>query len=133
MVLAHVRPAHVLGQSGGGGLLAGEVRGRLLAVTHRERGVFVKCARLLHHLDQLANRHLPEHVASAVRLLHVLGQQAGVGLADLRERFAGDEVDDLVKLEALVRLAPAENGNLDHINVFGMFPGGRPLRLQCHW
>jgi hypothetical protein len=41
-------------------------------------------------------------------------------------------VDDFVKLEAFVGLAPAENGNLNHINIFGM-PGGRPVRLQCHW
>ena len=39
---------------------------------------------------------------------------AAVGPADLGEHLAGGEVDDLVDLQALVRLAPAQDGNVDH-------------------
>jgi len=36
------------------------------------------------------------------------------GLTHLGERFAGDEVDDFIELEALVGLTPAKDRNLDH-------------------
>ena len=37
-----------------------------------------------------------------------------VGLADLGDRFAGDEVHDLVDFQRFVRLAPTEDGNVEH-------------------
>ena len=37
-----------------------------------------------------------------------------VGLADLGDRLAGAEVQDLVGLERLVGLAPAQDGNVEH-------------------
>ena len=83
--------------------------GRLLAVAHRQRGVQIQIGGLLHHPDQLADRNLGQHVAGALRVAHVAAEQAGVGLADLGQRLAGDEMDDVVLLEARVRLAPAQN------------------------
>ena len=85
-----------------------------MAVAQGKRGVFVKLARFLHDGHKLTDGDLAKHVAGALRFLHVPGQQTGVGLAHLRERFTGNKVDHLVEFEALVRLAPAEDGNLDH-------------------
>src|SRR2546429_4458769 len=85
-----------------------------MAVTHGKRGVFVKLARFLHDGHELRDGDLAKHVAGALRFLHVPGQQTGVRLAHLRERFTGDKVDHLVEFETLIRLAPAEDGNLDH-------------------
>ena len=55
-----------------------------------------------------------QHVAGALRLAHVALNQPAVGAADARDRLAGREVDDLVDLDARVRLAPAEHGNVQH-------------------
>ena len=59
------------------------------------------------HLQQVADGDLAEHVAGALGVAHVALDQAGVGPADLGQRLAGGEVDDLVDLQALVRFAPA--------------------------
>jgi hypothetical protein len=114
MVLAHVGLAHVLGQAGGGGLLAREISRRLFAVAHRQRGVAVKVRGLFHNLNQLAAGNFAQDIAGAVGALHVFGEQAGVRLADLSERFAGNKVDDLIEVHALIRLAPPKDRNLHH-------------------
>ena len=114
MVFRHVGRAHVFGQTGRGGLLAREIGRRLLAVPHGQGGVAIEVGRLLHQLDQVAARDFAEHVAGALRFFHVPGEQTGISLAHLGECFTCDEVDDLVEFEALVRLAPAKDGNFDH-------------------
>ena len=114
MVFGHVGLAHVFRQASGGGLLAREVGGGLLAVAHRQRSVAVEIGGFLHHLDEVAAGDFAKHIASARSPLHVLGEQARIGLAHVRERFTRDRMNDLVKLEAFVRLPPAEDGNLDH-------------------
>ena len=114
VVLRHVELAHVLGQAGGRGLLAREVVGRLRAVAHRQRGVAVEVGGLLEHLGEFLDGDIAEHLAGARSLADVLGEQAGVGLAHLGESLAGVEVDDLVVVNALVGLAPAQDRNFNH-------------------
>ena len=114
MVLRHVRLAHVLGQTGRGRLLPGEIIRRLRAIADREAAVLVEVRRFLHHGDQFAARDLAQRLAGALRPAHVLGEQAGVGLAHPCQRLARDEMDDVVQLHAGVRLAPPKNGNIDH-------------------
>ena len=98
-------------------MLAREVGGGLLAVAQRQRSVAVEISGLLHHLDELAAGDFTKHIAGALRPLHVFGEQTRVCLAYLRQNFTRDRVNDLVELDAFVRLPPAEDGNLDH-NVF---------------
>ena len=74
----------------------------------------VELAGLLHACEQVVDRDLAQHVARGLRVAHVALDQAAVGPADLGQHLAGREVDDLVHFQALVRLAPAEDGNVDH-------------------
>ena len=69
----------------------------------------IQLAGLLDPLDQLVAGNLAQHVARPLRLAHVALQQAAVGLADLGDRLAGDEVHDLVDFQRVVRLAPAQD------------------------
>ena len=114
VVLLHVELAHVLGQAGRGRLHARELVGRLRAVAERQLGLGVEFAGLLHHLQQVRDRDLAQHVAGPLGVAHVALDQPAVGPADLGQHLAGGEVDDLVGLEALVRLAPAQDGDVDH-------------------
>ena len=66
VVLLHVEPAHVLGQAGGRRLHAGELVGRLRAVAQRQLGLGVEFAGLLHHLQQVGDGDLAQHVAGAL-------------------------------------------------------------------
>jgi hypothetical protein len=114
MVFGHVMPAHVFGQTGRRGLLAGKIRRRLLPIAHGQSGVAIKIGGLLHDLHQFATWNLAQNIAGALHLLHVFGEQTWVGLADLSQRFTGHEMDDLVEFEAFVGLSPAEDGNFYH-------------------
>ena len=107
VVLFHVEFAHVLRQTGGGGLLAREIVGRLLAVTERQSGVEVQVAGLLHHLDKILDRNLTEQFSRTIGLAHVAREQAGIGLAHLGQHLACAVMDNLIRLEALIRFAPA--------------------------
>ena len=60
-----------------------------------------------------ANRNLPQDVAGLLSRPHVAADDAAVGLADLGDRLAGDEVLDLIDFERLIRLAPAEGGDFE--------------------
>ena len=104
----------MFGEAGGGRLHAGELIGRLRAVAEGQFGGGIKVAGLLHHLHQVGDGNLAEHVAGALGEAHVAFDQCRVGPADLGEDFAGDEVNDLVGLEALVRFAPTEHGDVKH-------------------
>ena len=77
------------------------------ALAYRSPAFFIIC-------EQLLDGDLAQHVAGPLGVAHVALDQAAVGPADLGEHLAGGEVDDLVDLEALVRLAPAEDGDVDH-------------------
>src|SRR5262249_53323531 len=50
----------------------------------------------------------------ALGVAHVALDEAAVGPADLGQRLAGREVDDLIDIEALVRLAPAGYRDVKH-------------------
>jgi len=117
VVLLHVELAHVLGQAGGGRLHPGELVGRLGPVAQRQLGLGVQLAGLLHHLEQVADGDLAENVAGPLGVAHVALDQGRVGPPDLSQHLAGGEVDDLVRLQALVRLAPTEHGDADHVTV----------------
>ena len=88
--------------------------GDCCAVAQRQRGVQIQLAGLLHPLDQFVAGNFAQRVAGLAGLAHVALQQAAVGLADLGDRLAGDEVHDLVDFQRLVRLAPAQNRNVEH-------------------
>ena len=74
-------------------------------------GLGVQLAGLLDHLEQVRDRDLAQHVAGPLGVPHVALDQAAVGPADLGDRLAGGEVNDLVDFQRLVRLAPAEDGD----------------------
>ena len=114
MVLGHVELAHVLRQARGGGLLPREIVRGLFAIAQRQGGIEIQVARLLRHLNEVWNGNFPQRVASALGFLHILGEQTGIGLADLGELFTRTEMDDLIHFQAFVRLAPTENRYLDH-------------------
>ena len=102
----------MFGQPGRSGLLAREIVGRLDAVAHRQGRVFVKPGGFLHHADKVADGNFAEHVAGALRLANVFGEQTGNGLAHPGERFARGKVNDVIDLEARVRPAPAQHRNV---------------------
>ena len=83
MVLLHVELGHVLGQTGGCGLLPREIVGRLLAVAQRQSGAQIEVRRLFHHVDQIGNRDFAQYLAGSMCLAHVAGEQTGVGLSHL--------------------------------------------------
>jgi hypothetical protein len=58
----------------------------------------------------------PQHIAGALGEAHVALDKPAISAADLSGHLAGVEVHDLVEVEALVRLAPAGNGNVEHWN-----------------
>ena len=97
----------MLRQTGGGGLLAREIVGRLLAIAERQRGIEVQVAGLLHHLDKILDRNLTEQFSRTIGLAHVAREQAGIGLAHLGQHLTCAVMDDLIRLEALIRFAPA--------------------------
>src|SRR5262249_41259157 len=99
---------------GGGRLHAHELLGRLGAVSQGQLGLGVEVGRLLHHLQQLARGDVAQDLAGPAGVAHVALDEAGVGPADLGAHLGADEVDDLVHVEALVGLAPAEDGDVDH-------------------
>src|SRR5205807_170015 len=47
-------------------------------------------------------------------MAHIALDQAAIGPADLGERLAGCEMDDLVDVHALVWLAPTHYGDMNH-------------------
>ena len=94
--------------------MAGEFVGRLLAVAHGKRVVQIQIGRFLHQANQFRNWNLGKNLARARREPHVTAEQAGVGLADSGQRLAGDEMHDGILIEAGVRLAPAQNGQIQH-------------------
>jgi hypothetical protein len=112
IVLLHVRRAHVLGQAGRGRLLAGEFLRRLLAVAHRQRGVEIEVGRLLDPFDQVVAGDRPQHLARPLAEPHVALEQARVGLRDLGDRLAGDEVRHRVGFERFVGFAPTQDGKV---------------------
>jgi hypothetical protein len=95
-------------------LLTREIVGRLHPVAHGQCGVPVKIRGLLHHFDEVAAGNLAEHIAGALRLANVFGEQAGIGLAHFGEGFARRKVNDVIDLEARVRPAPAQHRNIYH-------------------
>ena len=95
-ILLHVGLAHVLGQAGGGRLLAGELVGRLLAVADRQGAVKIQLAGFFDPLDQFFAVNFAQGLAGDAGLAHVALQQPAVGLADFGDRLAGHEVDDRV-------------------------------------
>ena len=102
------------GKPGGRRLHAHELIGRLRAVAQRQLGLGVQVGRLLHHVEQVLDGDLAQHVAGPLGEAHVALDQAAVGPADLGQHFAGVEVDDLVEVQALVGLAPTGHGNVQH-------------------
>ena len=111
--LLHVLPAHVLGQAGGRRLVPHEIVGRLASITGRELGRHEQIGCLRGPADQFLDRDLPKHVPGPVCFSHVPGDHPADGLADFRQRLPGDEVDHLVHLQALVGLAPAQDGKMN--------------------
>src|SRR5439155_9384110 len=79
-----------------------------------QRGIFEQLAGLLHDFDEIAARDFAQHIAGALGFLDVLGEQAGIRLADLGQRFTSDKMNDVIDFEARVRLAPAQNRNVYH-------------------
>src|SRR5262249_33161417 len=57
----------------------------------------------------------------ALGVAHVALNQAAVGPADLGEHLAGGEVDDLIDVQTLVRLAPTQDGDVYHGKAPGAF------------
>ena len=112
MVLRHVRLAHVFGQPGRGRLLPREVAGRLHSITQRQGRVFVKISRFLHHADEVAAGEFAQHIAGALCLANVFGDQTGIGLAHFGQRFAGNKMNDVINVEARVGPAPAQHRNV---------------------
>ena len=112
-VLLHVAGTHVLGQAGGGGLHAAELGGILCSVAERQRRVLVEVSRFHGHLAKLLDAELAEDVTRFVGLAHI-HLDAAVGLMHGGERFTRLEVDDFVLLHRLIRLAPADHGNVEH-------------------
>src|SRR5262249_7147592 len=108
-VLLHVRAAHAFGQAGRRRLRADELAGRLPAVAHRQRAGGVEPARVGDARDQLVDGHAAKHLARARRLAHVTMHESRIRATDLGDRLARREMDDRVDVDAVVRLAPAEN------------------------
>src|SRR5262249_16484832 len=95
-------------------LHASELIGRLGAVAQGQLGLGVEFAGLFDLLHEVLDGDLAEDVAGALGVAHVLAEHGGHGAAPLGDGLAGVEVDDLVRLAALVGLAPAEDGDVDH-------------------
>ncbi len=47
-------------------------------------------------------------------MAHIALDQARIRSANLRQRLAGLKMNDLVDVHALIRLAPTQNGNVNH-------------------
>src|SRR5262249_37306979 len=101
-------------QAGGRRLHAHELVGGLGAVAQGQFGVDVEVGGLLDPGEDLLDGQLSQGVAGPPGQAHVLGDQRGVGPADLGQHLPAVEVDDLVDLDALVGLAPAEDGDVQH-------------------
>jgi hypothetical protein len=114
MILLHVGLAHVFRQTGTGGLLAGEIVGRLFSITHMESSVQIQVGRLFHHVDQLGNRNGRKDFPGSMREPHVTAEQASVGLAHFGKRLASDEMRDGVLFEARIWLAPTQYRKIQH-------------------
>ena len=108
-VLLHVGPAHPLGQARARRLGARELLGRLRPIAHRQRRVHVELAGVADAGDEIVNRNLAQHLASARRLAHVAPDQPAVGTTDPGDRLAGREVNHVVHFHARVRLSPTKN------------------------
>ena len=108
----------MFGQSGRGRLHADKLIGRLRAVAERQLRLRVQIGRFLNHLKQIGDGKAAQQFAGAVRMAHVALDESRIGAADLGQRFAAGEVDHLVHVQALVRLAPTKNGDVNH----GWFP-----------
>ena len=92
---------------------------RLGAVSQGKGRGQIEFGRLLARFDQRGNRDLAEQVPRPLLLAEVHLNQAAVGLMDGAQRLAGLEVDDRILLEALVRFAPAQNGDFNHGRILG--------------
>ena len=114
-IFLHVRPAHPLGQPRARRLRPHELVGRLAAVAHRQRGIHIQLARLAGARHQLGDRNLAQHLTRPRRLAHVALNEPAVGAAHARDRLARREVRHLVDVDARVRLPPAQNGKVKHV------------------
>ena len=120
VILLHVALGHVDRQAGTGRLGDREILRALAAVTHGERAFQVQVGRFLEPIDQIFARELPQGVAGLLGFAHVALHEPAVGLIDLRQRLAGDEVHDFIAVHGLVRLAPTQNGKMNHsVLLFG--------------
>ena len=112
VILLHIGPAHMLGQTRGCGLSPHKFIGRLSAIAQREFGVHVEFACLFDLLDEVIHRDSAERAPRPVGLSHVSLDQAAVRAAHFSDRFAGREMDYLIDVHAGVGLSPPQYRNI---------------------
>ena len=111
---SHVGSAHLLGQTCARRLRPGELVGILRTITHRERRRHVELAGIGDARDELVGWNVAKYLACASGLPHIALHEAAVSAADLRDGLARREVHHVIDVDAGIRLAPAEYGNLQH-------------------
>jgi hypothetical protein len=85
--------------------------------------------RPLAHRDQLFDLELLQDVV--VHPVDVAGDQAGVRLRHPGDRVAGGVVDDLDLVDRLVRLAVAQDGDVEHVYLTAMPHLAATFNAKC--
>jgi hypothetical protein len=95
-------------------LLAHELVGGLATIAEWKFSAGVQLAGACHSSEQIIDMYGPKYLAGSRRVPLIALYQSWVGAAYLRDWLTSREVNDLVNLNAVVRLAPAEHRNFDH-------------------